>query len=363
MRRSLFIVAAVAVLVGCGGEPTGLWQGEPAAADQPHAQPTSRWLVIDTGGSGGGFGHGDIRQKLHDVHFWDNQIGWACGYGGVFRTADGGLTWARVRPKRGWYHVEMTSPDNVWLLEGFHGKGKAKLWHTADNGDTWTEVAPDTFRGYHDFYCRFGQGWILAGGYPSYRSRDGGHTWERVHIGGGLEHPFALAIPGDIGGPHGYTIYVLGQRQGRAHLVKSTDGGDTWTDTGLPAIGAHHRANVYFATSRRGWVSGLQGALATTEDGGDTWTRVDLPTDQQVSALWLDARGHGFAGASNANFHHPREALYETVDGGRTWVPVFGGRKHVAALFGRGPHTVWAVGDVPGYIPNDLVAILERPPR
>jgi hypothetical protein len=53
-----------------------------------------------------------------------------------------------------------------------------------------------------------------------------------------------------------------------------------------------------------------------------------------------------------------RRTLYETWDAGKTWTPVLGGAKHVAALFGLGPARVWAVGDVPGFIQNDLVAIL-----
>ena len=110
----------------CGtGMAQGLWQGASCPVLAPQRDSSAgrlgKWLVLDTGGSGGGFGQGDIRQKLQDVHFWDDRVGWTCGYGGVFRTADGGLTWTRMKPKGGWYHVEMAGPTQVWLLEGFHG--------------------------------------------------------------------------------------------------------------------------------------------------------------------------------------------------------------------------------------------------
>ena len=82
------------------------------------------------------------------------------------------------------------------------------------------------------------------------------------------------------------------------------------------------------------------------------------PTDRAVSALWLDQLGRGFAAGQNSDFCHFREALFETRNGGRLWTPVLAGAKHVSTIFGLGPEQVWAVGDVPGYVPNDLVAIL-----
>ena len=60
----------------------------------------------------------------------------------------------------------------------------------------------------------------------------------------------------------------------------------------------------------------------------------------------------------NNDFFRFREALFETRDGGRSWTPVLSGAKQVNAIFALGPWQVWAVGNVPGFVPNDLVAIL-----
>jgi hypothetical protein len=72
--------------------PGGQWQGASyprAAADR--VQP-ARFFVTDTGGSGGGFGRGDPHPHLAGIDFWNQRIGCACGYGGAFRSGDGGLS-------------------------------------------------------------------------------------------------------------------------------------------------------------------------------------------------------------------------------------------------------------------------------
>ena len=334
------------------------WQGRTWPAATHPTQHAARFLALDTGGSGGGFGQGDIRQKLHGVCFWDERIGWTCGYGGVFRTADGGLTWTRMKRRGGWYHIEITGPDDVWLLEGFHGQGKAKLWHTADSGATWSEVMAGKLRGYADLYCRGRERWVLCGGYPSYRSSDGGRTWRREHFGGLLHQANRIAISADRPTRDGFVIYVLGAHKLQRRLIKSTDAGRTWQSLPLPQGTRHHRCRLFFATSRHGWVGGPDGLVLHTTDGGQTWERRDVPARQWVMDLWIDRFGRGFAAVDNSDYKRFKQTLYETRNAGRTWTPVLGGAKHVSAICALGPGRLWAVGDVPGYVPNDLVAIL-----
>jgi len=359
------VVCALAAAPSGGLCAQSRWQERAFPNDKgtEEAISPSRFLVLDTGGSGGGFGKGDVRKQLHDVHFWNRKIGWTCGYRGVFRTEDGGLTWRRVKPPGGWYHVEMTGPREIWLLEGHHpgGWGKVWLWHSTDNGENWHEVLADKLAGYSDLYCRGRQCWVLCGGFPSYRSRDGGETWQRERFGGLLHGTLKIAIPADVATAKGFAIYVVGQFERKVRLVKSGDGGDTWSVVNLPEGGLSWGRAIHFATSQKGWVGGNEGEVLYTEDGGASWQERDLPTDQRVMSLWLDQSGWGFAAVLNNDFLRFRQTLYETRDGGRAWTAVLGGAKHVSRLFALGRGSVWAVGDVPGFVPNDLVAILDRP--
>ncbi|MFH1920747.1 MAG: YCF48-related protein [Planctomycetota bacterium] len=328
--------------------------------------------MLDTGGSGGMFGQGDVRYRLLDVCFWNRDIGWTCGVAGAFKTADGGLTWRRVQPRpgrgEGYYHVEMAGPEDVWLLKGKHpgGAGNAWLLHSVDGGNTWREELTDQLNGYRDLYCRGSQRWVLGNAAPAFHSDDGGKTWRKLAFSNLLADMGRLAIPADVPTEGGFTVYVLGSYQRQPRLVTSIDGGTTWSQLDLPddLPDGYWRYRPFFATSRTGWIGMSAGQILFTTDGGKTWAHRDVHTDQGVTALWFDQRGRGFAAVANGFVQDqgvPRMgvALYHTPDTGRTWAPVLTGKRHVDALFGRGPRQVWAVGDVPGFVKNDVVAILQ----
>lgn len=369
-RIRVWLFAGVCLAVGGSAYAQGLWQGATyprlVTGHRPLATPATKWLVLDTGGSGGGFGKGDIRQKLHDVHFWDDRLGWACGYGGVFKTQDGGLTWARMKPNGGWYHIEMSGPEEIWLLAGKHpgGLGNAWLHHSTDGGETWQEVLAlaGQLDGYRDLYCRGPLRYVLTGT-AAWRSSDRETGWRRVDFGvqGGFR-PRRMAVPADLPTERGFVVYVLGDSVATRQrmLLKSEDAGATWAPLReLPAAPSSYRGQVFFATSRQGWVAGPDNQIWRTDDGGESWQPCHLPEGEWATALWFDQRGRGFAAVANHKFLNPGQALYETTDAGATWTAVMGGLKQVNAIFGRGPRRVWAVGDVPGFVQNDLVLILE----
>lgn len=363
--------------------PGGQWQGVSylrAAAGL--AQP-DRFLVTDTGGSGGGFGRGDPHHHLSSIDFWNWRIGWACGGGGAFRTEDGGLSWTRMKPPGGWQHVRMTGPQEIWLLEQIWVDRKAvvRLWHSTDAGQGWQEALPGRLAGGACLYCRGNERWVFSGRADNvnFASSDGGTSWRRIDFQGLLYGGTRLAIPADAltaadPPPNGgFVVYVFGHRTGpnRSPLVKSTDGGHTWKHVSLPAdfpAGSHPTA-ICFATSWKGWLGLAGGGLLFTPDGGRTWQRRNLPTDQTVTAIWMDQVGHGFAAVANGpswgSANDPyvgafQDAVFETWDEGKTWTPVLSGQKQINAFCAIDADHVWGAGLSPTNVPNDLIAIQKR---
>ncbi|MFZ2653477.1 MAG: hypothetical protein WAX69_01050 [Victivallales bacterium] len=366
---ALAVMAFAQVLIA--GEPSSSerWQGPACGSGDGTAAATSRWLILDTGGSGGGFGKGDIRKALGDVFFWNESLGWACGWCGIFKTTDGGFTWKRMLPPcpvgELWGNIEMTGSRELWILKYFHGQPKGQLMHSIDDGATWREVLPGELKSATDLYCRLDERWVLCGDFPSYRSEDGGKTWRREGFGGNFS-AIRISIPPSAPYSRLSTVYALGKKGKDYHLRKSVDGGKNWFAIELPAS-VHPELNwripcVFFATDRVGWIGTPGGGVLFTGDGGGTWERRDLPVreDQDVTDFWFDQFGRGFASVLNGNISRLSTTVYESGDYGKTWTPSLSGSKQVSRFFSLGPGFLWAVGSVVGFVPNDLVAILIR---
>jgi hypothetical protein len=68
--------------------------------------------------------------------------------------------------------------------------------------------------------------------------------------------------------------WVLGERDGTAVLLRTGDGGASWTASTGPDLG--NAIQVLFADTANGWVAG-ENELRSTHDGGTSWAVVSLP--------------------------------------------------------------------------------------
>jgi len=204
------------------------------------------------------------------MSFVDPQHGWvllgiesstAFSRGGLFRTTDGGATWARVAlPARG--PIEFLSPTDGWLVgDPLH----ARLFMTHDAGASWQEQSLATPTGFSSSRLSYN---LPAFGTPS----DG------ILVA-------TLANPAHAG---------IG-------LYATTDGGITWNVTStLPlANGLSLGQNVPEIDAidlRHIEVSDMSsGTIRTTVDGGSHWTSSNaagFPTGPYVG---FDASGAGWA--------------------------------------------------------------------
>jgi len=330
---------------------------------------THEWVILDSGGSGGGFGKGDVRKNLNDVCFWDDRVGVACGDRGVYRTQNGGLTWQTLPLKVarvGWRTIRLAGPKDIWVGGQIHpgGPGKGFLFHSEDAGQTWQRVLAGRLEGASRLgLTPMGDIWVMTRRAASFHSPDGGRTWQKVDFGLPVD-AVDICFPGDVPYATEYVGYVLGYLGNESVVLKSTNSGKTWQRLSLPSDVGYLR-RLFFTTSREGWVGGNDGRLLYTSDGGLHWQSRDLPArGQSLCALWFYRTGEGwvamqqpFDGIGKLIFDH---TLFFTPDGGRTWRPEMSGWKSAQGLWSNGPGTCWVVGNVPGFVPNDLVAILSR---
>lgn len=145
------------------------------------------------------------------------------GDSGVFRSTDKGASWAQVFQAR-------SVPRNVrsFAYDGdrlFVGTRRAYIHASTDNGETWDSLGT----GLPEFTSSIssilvGDGFMLAGLLRTglFRSVDNGRTWHQVAVSwpGDLAHCKLSAFESNIFMADAET------------LLRSTDGGITWTDVG-----------------------------------------------------------------------------------------------------------------------------------
>ena len=94
-----------------------------------------------------------------------------------------------------------------------------------------------------------------------------------------------------------------------AGLVKTTNGGATWTQITL--ANTHDIHNVQFVGRDTGWVVGKGGTILKTVNGGASWTAQNAGTDDWVSCHFING-STGFVGGSSG-------VIAGTTNGGVTW--------------------------------------------
>jgi photosystem II stability/assembly factor-like uncharacterized protein len=211
----------------------------------------------------------------------------AVGKGTILATSDGGRTWARVwRGAQQLRDVDFVSASTGWAL------GDGILLGTVDGGQHWRQLGQPRsgpLRRVH-FSSRT-EGWGVAGGTD--------HATEGPML------------------PRGATT-----------LVRTTDGGRSWSALGVPAP----PQAVCFTAPGDGWLASGRSVWRST-DGGRGWrSRPSLtlplaaggpPISAELQCAEPGAAWVLFSGGGAAAGHSPY-ALYTTSDGGAHWRGVLG---------------------------------------
>jgi len=137
-----------------------------------------------------------------------------------------------------------------------------------------------------------------------YISKDAGETWNLMLSS---EVPYHFFY--DISFIMEQEFFICGMKGiGVPSLIKTTDGGTTWTTIKTP-VGASGIRTISFVNANEGYVKDLNNKFFKTTDGGENWTNATFPTNTATFAFSSFLKGV----ASN------NQSLFETSDGGVTW--------------------------------------------
>ncbi|KAF1005059.1 MAG: Ycf48-like protein [Luteibacter sp.] len=181
-------------------------------------------------------------------------------------------------------------------------------WHIVDHFEGAGEWARDVaFADDRRWFAIGSDGRML-------RSQDGGEYWESVNRVLRLEGDDALY--GDLhydGSGYGvaFADTAHGVAVGEGRLLRTADGGQTWTRVPFPGTGIALQ-QVRFVDPAHGWAVGTQGTVLHTTDAGAHWTPVSLgDAGVHLMGLSFASPTHGCMGGDLK--------VWCTVDGGTTW--------------------------------------------
>ncbi|MEI2611243.1 MAG: hypothetical protein V9G20_21640 [Candidatus Promineifilaceae bacterium] len=146
---------------------------------------------------------------------------------GVFKSTDGGITWAQLAPTNtsDWYSVNRLAIayDGSTLLAAT----SSGIWRSTNGGTSWTRTSTDTYVKDVDFHPTSNSLAIASGSYGrAYYSNNGGQSWTAatglptLDWLGRVELAYAPTSPG---------IVYASVSQNNGQLWQSTNGGQSYT--------------------------------------------------------------------------------------------------------------------------------------
>jgi photosystem II stability/assembly factor-like uncharacterized protein len=277
--------------------------------------------------------------------------------GGVFKTTDGGQSWAPMSDRYyggtiGAIRVAPSNADIVYVGGGefpirgnvSHGDG---VWKTTDAGRTWKFMGLGDTKHIGDIVVHptnpdlvyVGALGHVFGPNPErgvFRSKDGGTTWEKI-----LFRNDSTGVVDLVMDPNDPNVLYAGFWQAHRRpwqlwsggagsgMFKSIDAGNTWTEitrnNGLPAgIWGDIGITVSGANSNRVYaiIEAKEGGVYRSDDAGVTWTRTNS-SSALTQRAWYYMKIH--ADPKNQDVVYVNNvSLQKSTDGGKTFRPVNG---------------------------------------
>ena len=226
----------------------------------------------------------------------------------LYRTDDGGDTWKPVvlpeaEGARGVCAIDILAVDAVNAGHRLHKElvhvggrvgGPAALFRSDDGGGTWArlKLPPQIAMILDVKFLDPSLGFVFAGSDPDVtkshgliaRTQDAGRTWQVVYES---QRPFELmwkaSFPSRSVGYATLQNYSAEAAQDpdakivadpKRYVVKTEDGGATWKELPMVEDGKVQELGIGFVDDKHGWVGAMPHGFETL-DGGATWKAVD----------------------------------------------------------------------------------------
>ncbi|HMQ69476.1 MAG TPA: YCF48-related protein [Ignavibacteria bacterium] len=240
-------------------------------------------------------------KTLSEILFVNNNTGYAvCGYSGgdILKTTDAGETW--ISQIEG-YHTPMYGISFTDSETGYIA-GSIDIQKTTNGGTNWINVYSSTTNEiFTDIVFTDPNTGYVAGSYGKLlKTTNAGQTWSTGVISTNGSMITSLCF---VNENTGYAAGDFGE------IAKTTNAGQTWTNQASPLQFAY-LTSIDFQDENTGYVSSGSGLLKTT-DGGTTWSIMNAPAGGYYKIQFRN--NFGYAVASNG-------MIIKSTDSGNSWI-------------------------------------------
>lgn len=312
--------------------------------------------IMKTSDGGKSWNNNSVQNSYFtDICFLSKQTGWAISYSGhLLKTTDGGVQWNRIARNGSANHIFKLNADTL----STYGAG-GDIWLSRDGGERWSRRGSGDRNALSEITFtdkRFG---YILGDSVYYRTTDAGSHWQiGTHPAGNVDdaafadrdhclmltwngtwltgngcktwHKVDVSLPMAVFGcafANTRTAYISGVNYGHFFydpvLLKSGDGGETWSRDSLP--GNVLVRKFYFRDDGTGFGMGFSGGLYRTSDTGHSWEQIaGIPEQVSFRNMTFPTRKTGYAigvytAITGANYN----VICKTVDAGYTWTNIY----------------------------------------
>lgn len=199
-----------------------------------------------------------LTQDLYAVFFINSNTGWLCGDAGkILKTTDGGANWT---PQSLGISVSGVLHD-VYFIDASTGyiAGTYALYKTTDGGNTWAVTHNGNSSATNSVHFKDAMNGYSCGLNGKIRkTSDGGASWTQVNIGSSDDY-YDVFVGGN-------KIFVVGFE---GEVLSSSDNGSTWVSYPVPSS----LYSIFFLDNNNGWFCGSSGKTYYTTNGGASWTQ------------------------------------------------------------------------------------------
>lgn len=298
-------------------------------------------------------------------------------YGAIYRTTDFGANWTKVSAEP--YYSTMYDIHMVDATTGYAVGSRSYIYKTTDGGDSWvqqtTAGSTQTLYGTHFYDVNYGM--AVGESNTVFLTTDAGTNWTLTATGLGTRTwnfrdvvmtaqdtatlttttesiaRFYQGAWSDVSWQPTWNWFytyglaaidprtVIAVRTG-GQVMRSTNGGVTWTWTDINGGATTDLRRVRFVNSTTGWIVGADRQIYKSTDSGANWS---AQTSSMVDA-WRDLYDISCVDTNVCYIVGEGGKAEKTIDGGANWTQVTTGTaNHLNSVFALDANTVVAVGN------------------